>query len=135
MSKTAKQASKENLIGLYLMPDGSWVVEDGRTAKANQYRCYSKRAVLSMMAELLDAMQSPDPTLNIENDNAEVTVLVTMQASICDPKGHLPTTEVRQGVAEAIDNFVRRGEAEGFSHKWADDISLGVVDVQTLTVE
>jgi hypothetical protein len=135
MSKTAKQASKVNVIGLYLMQDGEWVVEDGRTAKANQHRCYSKRAVLAKMAELLDAMQPPNPALENENNNADVTVLVTVQASVCDSEGHLPTLDVRRGVAEAVENAVKFGEAEGFSHQWAEEISLGVMEVQTLTVE
>jgi hypothetical protein len=135
MSKTAKQASKVNLVGIDLMPDGSWVVEDGRKAGANNYPCSSKGAVLSKIAEFLDAMQPPKPTLNIKNDNAEVTALVTLQASICDPKGHLPTLDVRQGVAEAVENAVEFGEAGGFSHRWANDISLGAVEVQTLTVD
>ena len=62
MSNTAKQASKVNLVAIFLLPDGSWVVEDGRNASDNKYPCSSKAAVLSKIAEFLDAMQPPKPT-------------------------------------------------------------------------
>lgn len=135
MSKTAEQASKVNLVGIYLMPEGYWVVEDGRKTGANKYLCCSKGAVLSKIAELVDELQPPDPTLNVKDENVEVTVLVTLQASICDPEGQLLITALRQGAAEAINRAVKFGEAEGFDHEWADDVSLGVVDVQSLTVK
>ena len=135
MSKTAEQASKVNLVGIYLMPEGDWVVEDGRKAGANIYLCSSKAAVLSKIADLLDGLRLPNPTLNDKNANVEVTVLVTLQASICDPKGHFITLALRKGAAAAIEQAVKFGEEEGFSHEWADDVSLGVVEEQTLTID
>ena len=51
-----------NLVAIYLMPDGDWVVDDGRQARDNNYPCSNKAAVLSKIAEFLDAMQPPNPT-------------------------------------------------------------------------
>lgn len=64
MSKQmADQAAKVNLVVIYLMPDGNWVVEDGSKALVNKYLCSSKADVLSKIAEFLGEM-SPPPENN-----------------------------------------------------------------------
>jgi hypothetical protein len=59
MSKQmADQAAKVNLVGIYLMPEGDWVVEDGSKSLVNKYLCSSKTDVLAKIAEFLDHMSS-----------------------------------------------------------------------------
>jgi hypothetical protein len=60
MSKQlADQAVKVNLVGVYLMPQGDWVVEDNSKAGANKYLCPTKETVLAKIGELLDQMAPP----------------------------------------------------------------------------
>lgn len=122
-------------IVIYQMIGGGWCVEDNSSALRQEFKTGSKGGVLSKVAEILDAMDPFHPTLNEDEDNREVTVLVTMQASICDPKGSIVMLDVRKGAEQAVQYAVEYGEGEGHVHPFAEDISLGLVSVEALTAE
>ena len=119
------------LVSIRFFGDGGrWVVSDGRRA-LDDYPCASKGAVLSKVAEILDDMDKPELKLA---DETEVTILVTAQVSLCDLDTQVYTPEVRKSVAKAILSSLNWGEGEGFVHPMAEDISIGIVGAETLTV-
>ena len=77
----------------------------------------------------------PPVRLDRDNEPVEVTVAVTLQASLCDLDNEVNTLDLRRSVSEAVENAVRHHEEVGFDHFLADIVSLGVVEVRTLNVE
>jgi len=129
--RLAERCDKLNLIGVYLMPDATWVVTDGRRSSNNEFQCCSKGGVLEKIADLLETMH---PTILDGNDEMEVTLLVTTQVS--NDGGDLPAlNELRSSVKEAIQHAVNYGEMNGFVHPLAEYISIGVSSVDTLCIE
>ncbi|MFA5419524.1 MAG: hypothetical protein WC341_13820 [Bacteroidales bacterium] len=132
--KLAEKCEKLNLIGVYQMPNGSWVLTDGRSASDNAFALPSKGAVLSKVAQLLENMQ-PATMLNEEVSEVEMTFIVTTQVSLCDPTVFAKFPEdIRSSVCDALQHAVKFGEQNGFSHNMAEDISIGIVGVDTLCV-
>ena len=58
----------------------------------------------------------------------EVQVMVTLRADMDEP--HTKAAVVKAAV-QAIENAVRLGEDNGFSHDRADDVSFGLVAVES----
>lgn len=57
----------------------------------------------------------------------EIQIVVTLQADMDEP--HTKAAVVKAAV-QAIENAVRRGEDNGFSHDLANDVSFGLVAVE-----
>ena len=139
--KLADKCEKLNLVGVYEMPDGTWVVTDGRRADANEFPCASKGAVLAKIAKFLEAMQ-PAQELSNNNTEVEMTALVTVQVSLCDPDTVMVNEQgekfdfeaVKVSVEEAIAHAVNYGEQSGFIHNLAAEIAIGVAGTELLCV-
>ncbi len=58
----------------------------------------------------------------------EVRVLVRVQVDECDPAAKIDPEIMQEAAVEAIENAVRLGYQTGFSHTWADELSIGFVD-------
>jgi hypothetical protein len=58
----------------------------------------------------------------------ELGVLVTLQVDMDEPHTE---TEISKAAVQAIANAVRLGEDNGFSHDLADDVSFGLVAVDS----
>ncbi|MCK9462614.1 MAG: hypothetical protein M0R80_23595 [Proteobacteria bacterium] len=131
----AEKCNKLNLVGIYEMPDGTWVVTDGRTANNYVHPCSSKGAVLEKIGQLLEVMQ---PAAELEdNDPVEMTILITTQVSLCDPedKNKITSEQLRKSVQTAIRDALDYGENEGFVHPLAEDVSIGMAGVDVLCVD
>lgn len=109
-----------------------WLVEDNRSVLKNETRHPSKSGVLERIAAILDEMAPPKPI----TEETEVTALVTLQVAPDSMRvvPH-PIADVRKAVRDAIQLAVECGEAAGFVHQLAEDISIGMVSVDTLCVE
>jgi hypothetical protein len=109
-----------------------WLVEDNRSVLKHETRHRSKGAVLEQIAAILDTMDPPTPV----TEATEVTVLVTLQVEP-DSMRVVPflTSDIRKAARDAIQLVVEGGEAAGFVHQLSEDISIGMVSVNTLCVE
>lgn len=58
----------------------------------------------------------------------EVRVLVTLQVDECEPDATIDHETMRDAAVEAVENAVRFAHENGFSHAWADELSIGFVD-------
>ncbi len=133
--KLAETCEKLNLVGIYEMPDGSWVLTDGRSTSHNTFACPSKGAVLSKIAQLLENMQ-PAMQLNEDASEVEMTFIITTQVSLCDVwHGNVTEEQIRSSVAGALRHALKFGEQNGFVHTLVEDISIGVVSVDTLCID
>ena len=112
-----------------------WTVQDNRKALKSELPCRTKADVLDKIAIILDDMHNPPSKLDQNNDHVEVTVAVTLQASLCDLGTEVNILDLRRSVAEAVANAVHHHEQVGFDHSLADRVSLGVVEVRALNVE
>ena len=131
------EKSKFALIGVVFHPTNKqpWMVEDNRKALKSEFPCSTKADVLSQVAVILDDMHNPPTKLDRDNDPVEVTVAVTLQASLCDLGDEVNTLDLRRAAAEAVENAVHHHEEAGFSHALADRVSLGTVEFRALNVE
>jgi hypothetical protein len=77
----------------------------------------------------------PPIKLDRHTDPVEVTVAVTLKASLCDLDTVVNILDLRHSVAKAVENAVRHHEQVGFDHALADIVSLGVVEVRALNAE
>lgn len=131
----AERCEKVNLVGIYQMPDGTWVVTDGRSATNYVHPCTSKGGVLEKVGQLLESMQ-PAAELDKDNDPVEMTILITTQVSLCDLEGpKITSEELRKSVQSAIRDALDYGENEGFVHPLAEDVSIGMAGVDVLCVD
>ena len=136
--KPIPEKSKVALIGVafcYENDEQPWLVQDNRKALKNEFPCGTKADVLDKIAEILDDMHLPPSKLDQDSDPAEVTVAVTLQASLCDLENQVNILDLRRAAAEAVGNAVHHHEEAGFDHFLADIVSLGVVEVRTFGVE
>ena len=58
----------------------------------------------------------------------EIKVLVTLQVDESDPDKKIDRDTMQDAAVEAVENAVRFAYDNGFSHAWADDLSIGFVD-------
>ncbi len=58
----------------------------------------------------------------------EIRVLVTLQVDECDPAAKIEPEAMQEAAVEAVKNALHTAEDNGFSHAWADDLCIGVVD-------
>ena len=58
----------------------------------------------------------------------EVRVLVRVQVDECDPDAKIDPEIMQEAAVEAVENAVRFADDNGFSHTWADELSIGFVD-------
>ena len=87
------------------------------------------------IAIILDDMHLPPSKLDRDNDPVEVTVAVTLQASLCDLDDEVNIVDLRRAAAEAVENAVHHHEEVGFNHALADRVSLGTVEFRAFNVE
>jgi hypothetical protein len=130
--------AKVALIGLIFNPSNietPWLVQDNRKALKNEHPCATKADVLDKIAEILDDMHHPPSKLERSNDDAEVVVAVTLQASLCDLGDEVNTLDLRAAASQAVENAVQHHEQEGFTHNLADKVAFGVREVRTFGVE
>ena len=128
--------SKVALIGVVFHPnDGTWLVQDSRKALKNEFPCVTKADMLDKIAKILDDMSHSPCKLSHVNDEAEVVVAVTLQASLCDLEDEINMLDLRSAASEAVANAVRHHEQEGFTHALADKVAFGVREVGVLSVE
>ena len=80
-------------------------------------------------------LSQPPSKLDRDTDPVEITVAVTLQASLCDLDNEVGILDLRRAAVEAVENAVRHHEEAGFTHVLADIVSLGVVEVRALNVE
>jgi len=133
-----QMASQIGLIGVIYRHDNDeqpWLVQENRKALKNECPCRAKADVLNKVAEILDDMHNPPSKLDQDSDPAEITVAVTLQASLCDLENQVNILDLRRAAAEAVGNAVHHHEEAGFDHFLADIVSLGVVEVRTFSVE
>ena len=129
--------SQFGLIGIIFRPgqEPPWTVQDNCKALKNEFSCQTKADVLNKIAEILDDMHLPPSKLDQDSEPADVTVAVTLQASLCDLENQVNILDLRRAAAEAVGNAVHHHEEAGFDHFLADIVSLGVVEVRTFSVE
>jgi hypothetical protein len=127
--------SQVALIGVVFRPENEkpWLVRDNRKALRNEFPCNTKADVLDQIAVILDDMHNPPSKLDYSNDPVEVTVAVTLQASLCDLEDQVNTLDLRRSASEAVENAVHHHEEEGFNHALADKVSLCVVEQHAKT--
>ncbi len=58
----------------------------------------------------------------------EVRVLVTLQVDECEPDAESDLETMQDAAMNAVENAVRHAEDNGFSHPYADELSIGFVD-------
>jgi len=130
--------SQFGLIGIVFRhgnDEQPWLVQDNRKALKNEFPCATKADVLNQIAIILDDMHNPPAKLDQDHDPAEVTVAVTLKASLCDLDNEVNILDLRRSVAKAVENAVRHHESVGFDHTLAEIVSLGVVEVRALNAE
>jgi len=91
--------------------------------------------VLDKIAKILDDMSRTPNKLAHGNDEAEIVVAVTLQASLCDLEDKVNVLDLRSAASEAVANAMRHHEQEGFTHALADKVAFGVREVEVLSVE
>jgi hypothetical protein len=112
-----------------------WLVQDNRKALKNEYPCTTKADVLDKIAIILDDMHLPPSKLDQDTDPTEVTVAVTLKASLCDLDNEVNTLDLRRSVSEAVANAIHHHEQVGFDHALAEIVSLALVEVRALNAE
>ncbi len=58
----------------------------------------------------------------------EVRVLVRVQVDECDPDAKIDPEIMQEAAVEAVENAVRLGYQNGFSHAWTGDLSIRFID-------
>lgn len=58
----------------------------------------------------------------------EIRVLVTVQVDECEPDAKIDLETMQDAAVDAVENAVRHAEANGFSHAYANELSIGFVD-------
>jgi len=58
----------------------------------------------------------------------EIRVLVTLQVDECEPEAKTDRETMEDAAVEAVDNAMRFAYDNGFSHTYADELSVGFVD-------
>ena len=129
--------SQFGLIGVIYRPsnDTPWTVQDNRKASKSEFPCQTKADVLDKIAIILDDMYLPPGKLERDNDPVEITVAVSLQASLCDLDNDVNTLDLRRAASEAVANAIHHHEEAGFTHFLADIVSLSVIEVRPLNVD
>jgi hypothetical protein len=121
---------------IYYPADGKpWTVEDGRKALDNRFSCGAKSEVLNKLAAVLDDMCNPPAKLDHDSEPVEITVAVTMQASLCDLDTQVNVSDLQRSASQAVENAIRHSEQVGFNHALSEIVSLKTVQVRTLSAE
>jgi hypothetical protein len=58
----------------------------------------------------------------------EVRVLVRLQVDECEPDAKIDWETMQDAAVDAVENAMRHAEDNGFSHTYADELSIGFVD-------
>ena len=58
----------------------------------------------------------------------EIRVLVRLQVEECESKANFDREMMEDAAVEAVENAIRHAEDNGFSHPYADELSIGFVD-------
>ena len=93
-----------------------WLVQDNRKALKNEFPCARRPMCWIRLPSILDDMHNPPAKLDQDNDPVEVTVAVTLQASLCDLEHEVNILDLRRAVSEAVANAVHHHEEAGFDH-------------------
>jgi hypothetical protein len=55
-------------------------------------------------------------------------VLVTLHVDECEPDAEIDLETMQDAAVDAVENAIRHAEDNGFSHSYADELSIGFVD-------
>ena len=58
----------------------------------------------------------------------EIRVLVTLQVDECESDAKIDRETMQDAAVEAVENAMRFAYDNGFSHTYADELSIGFVD-------
>jgi hypothetical protein len=58
----------------------------------------------------------------------EVRVLVRLQVDECESDATIDREIMEDSAVDAVENAIRHAEDNGFSHQYADELSIGFVD-------
>jgi hypothetical protein len=58
----------------------------------------------------------------------EIRVLVRLQVEECEPDAEIDRETMQDAAVEAVENAMRFAYDNGFSHTYADELSIGFVD-------
>jgi len=58
----------------------------------------------------------------------EIRVLVRVQVDECEPDAKTDLETMQDAAVDAVENAMRHAEDNGFSHPYADELSIGFVD-------
>ena len=58
----------------------------------------------------------------------EIRVLVRLQVDECEPDAKIDSETMQDAAVDAVENAMRHAEDKGFSHPYADELSIGFVD-------
>jgi len=58
----------------------------------------------------------------------EIRVLVRLQVDECEPDAEFDRETMEDSAVEAVENAMRFAYDNGFSHTYADELSIGFVD-------
>jgi hypothetical protein len=58
----------------------------------------------------------------------EIRVLVRLQVDECEPDAKIDLETMQDAAVDAVENAMRHAEDNGFSHTYADELSIGLVD-------
>ena len=58
----------------------------------------------------------------------KIRVLVTLQVDECEPDAKIDRETMQDAAVEAVENAMRFAYDNGFSHTYADELSIGFVD-------
>ena len=58
----------------------------------------------------------------------EIRVLVRLQVDECEPDTKIDSETMQDAAVDAVENAMRHAEDNGFSHPYADELSIGFVD-------
>ncbi len=58
----------------------------------------------------------------------EIRVLVRLQVDECEPDAKIDRETMQDAAVDAVENAMRHAEENGFSHPYADELSIGFVD-------
>jgi hypothetical protein len=58
----------------------------------------------------------------------EIRVLVRLQVDECEANAKIDLETMQDATVDAVENAMRHAEDNGFSHPYADELSIGFVD-------
>ena len=76
----------------------------------------------------MDRLTETTADIYSRNTMREIRVLVTLQVDECEPDAKIDRETMEDAAVEAVENAMRFAYDNGFSHTYADELSIGFVD-------